>query len=260
MAKSDNSEKQPESIKKNRTWEKIKTVGITAGTFVVGAAVVIGIAAIVVVSGGSALYLGGGIPGRSGNWGSSPSSKNNKPKNPSLYKNEEERGRLKQAAPSMSRNNALLLSTSPKTALLANTSHAGSVGKSAYDSPVNQPKKEKNNPVNMDVRSDLWHKIKTNPWKTLGTALLATAFPAGTIIAGAIVAGVVGKSAYDSHVNHKPEKAKNTPVGGVGSDLLHKIKTKPLENIRYSATSYCISCRNYYCRSYRCWSCRKKCL
>ena len=55
---------------------------------------VIGIAAIVVASGGSALYLGGGIPGRSGNWGSSSSSKNNKPKNPSLYKNEEERGRL----------------------------------------------------------------------------------------------------------------------------------------------------------------------
>lgn len=128
----------------------------------------------------------------------------------------------------MSRNNELLLSTSPKTALLANTSHAGSVGKSAYDSPVNQPKKEKNNPVNMDVRSDLWHKIKTNPWKTLGTALLATAFPAGTIIAGtiiagAIAAGVVGKSAYDSHVNKQSYKAPQTvPHVLHSSTLLHK--------------------------------------
>jgi len=123
----------------------------------------------------------------------------------------------------MSRNNERLLSTSPKTALLANTSHAGSVGKSAYDSPVNQPKKEKNNPVNIGVRSDLLHKIKTNPWKTLGTALLATAFPAGTIIAGAIAAGVVGKSAYDSHVNQQSYKPPQTvPHVLHSSTLLHK--------------------------------------
>ncbi len=56
--------------------------------------------------------------------------------------------------------------------------------------------------------SELGHKIKKNPWKTLGTVLLATAFPAGTIIAGAIATGVVAKSGYDAHVNKKASKAE----------------------------------------------------
>ena len=51
--------------------------------------------------------------------------------------------------------------------------------------------------------SELGHKIKKNPWKTLGTALLATAFPVGTIIAGVIATGVVVKSGYDAYVNKK---------------------------------------------------------
>jgi len=51
--------------------------------------------------------------------------------------------------------------------------------------------------------SELGHKIKKNPWKTIGTVLLATAFPVGTIIAGAIATGVVVKSGYDAHVNKK---------------------------------------------------------
>ena len=222
MAKLENSEKQPEPIKKNRTWEKIKTVGETAGTFLVGAAVVIGIGAIIVASGFTALYLGGGFPGWSGNWGSSSSSKNNKPKSPLLSKSEEERGRLNQVAPmSMSQNNELRLSTSPETAILAHASQARGVGKSTYDSPVIQPEKEKNKPVR-GVGSELWHKIKTNPWKTVGTALLATAFPAGTIIAGAIAAGVVGKSAYDSHVNKQAYKPQTVPHALHSSPFVHK--------------------------------------
>ena len=56
--------------------------------------------------------------------------------------------------------------------------------------------------------SELGHKIKKNPWKTLGTALLATAFPVGTAIAGAIAIGVVAKSGYDSHVNKQSSKAE----------------------------------------------------
>jgi len=85
-----------------------------------------------------------------------------------------------------------------------------------------KPEKAKNAPVS-GVGSDLLHKIKTNPWKTLGTALLATAFPAGTIIAGAIAAGVVGKSAYDSHVNKQSYKAPPTvPHELPSSALLHK--------------------------------------
>ncbi len=171
MAKLENSEKQPEPIKKNRTWEKIKTVGKTAGTFLVGAVVVIGIGAIIVTSGFSALYLGGGFPSRSGNWGSSSSSKR------------------------------------------------------TYNSHVNQPEKAKNTPVR-GVGSELWHKIKTNPWKTLGTALLATAFPAGTIIAGAITAGVVGKSAYDSHVNQQAYKPQTVPPHALHSPtFVHKPST-----------------------------------
>ena len=66
-------------------------------------------------------------------------------------------------------------------------------------------------------------KSKLNPWKTLGTALLATVFPAGTIIAGAIAAGVVGKSAYDSHVNQQSYKAPPTvPHELPSSTLLRK--------------------------------------
>ena len=52
-------------------------------------------------------------------------------------------------------------------------------------------------------RSELMNKIKTNPWKTLGTVLLATAFPVGTAIAGVIATGVVAKSARDVSVNKK---------------------------------------------------------
>jgi len=55
--------------------------------------------------------------------------------------------------------------------------------------------------------SELMHKIKTNPWKTIGTALLATTFPVGTIIAGVIAAGVVAKSGYDSRANRKSSKS-----------------------------------------------------
>ena len=57
--------------------------------------------------------------------------------------------------------------------------------------------------------SELGHKIKKNPWKTLGTVLLATAFPAGTIIAGAIATGVVAKIGYDAHVNKKVNQGKS---------------------------------------------------
>lgn len=47
------------------------------------------------------------------------------------------------------------------------------------------------------------HKVMSNPWKSLGTVLLATAFPAETIIAGAIMAGTLVKSGYDSNQNKK---------------------------------------------------------
>jgi hypothetical protein len=234
MAKLENSEKQPEPIKKNRTWEKIKTVGKTAGTFLVGAVVVIGIGAIIVTSGFSALYLGGGFPSRSGNWGSSSSSKrtyNSHVNQPEKAKNTPVRGvgselwhKIK-TNPWKTLGTALLATVFPAGTIIAGAITAGVVGKSAYDSHVNQPKKAKNTPVR-GVGSELWHKIKTNPWKTLGTALLATAFPAGTIIAGAITAGVVGKSAYDSHVNQQAYKPQTVPPHALHSPtFVHKPST-----------------------------------
>ena len=57
--------------------------------------------------------------------------------------------------------------------------------------------------------AELLHKIKKNPWKTLGTVLLATAFPAGTVIAGTIAAGVVIKSGHDAYVNKNAATAIN---------------------------------------------------
>ena len=65
-------------------------------------------------------------------------------------------------------------------------------------------------------RSELMNKIKKNPWKTLGTALLATAFPVGTVIAGVIATRVVAKSAIDSNFNKNNNLAaattKSTPT------------------------------------------------
>lgn len=81
--------------------------------------------------------------------------------------------------------------------------------------------------------AELLHKIKKNPWKTLGTALLATAFPVGTAIAGAVAVGVVAKSGYDAHVNKKASqgKADSPTPRGMGAELLHKIKKNPWKTV-----------------------------
>lgn len=78
--------------------------------------------------------------------------------------------------------------------------------KSGFPDDVNtQPVKH-----SISVKNELFHKIKKNPWKTLGTVLLATMFPTGTIIAGTIAAGVVAKSGYDAYVNRRNVQ-DNTP-------------------------------------------------
>ena len=61
--------------------------------------------------------------------------------------------------------------------------------------------------------SELMNKIKTNPWKTLGTVLLTTAFPVGTAISGVIATGVVTKSAVDSRRNNASSKEAAPPQG-----------------------------------------------
>ena len=79
--------------------------------------------------------------------------------------------------------------------------------------------------------AELLHKIKKNPWKTLGTVLLATAFPAGTVIAGAIAAGVVAKSGYDAYANKQESSGKSEVPRGMGAELLHKIKKNPWKTL-----------------------------
>ena len=74
--------------------------------------------------------------------------------------------------------------------------------------------------------SELGQKIKNNPWKTLGTVLLAAVFPAGTIIAGAIATAVVAKSGYDAHVNNKVNQGK----GEVSSSTATQTKEDPKRN------------------------------
>ena len=76
------------------------------------------------------------------------------------------------------------------------------------------------------IGSEILDKIKNNPWKTLGTVLLAAAFPAGTIIAGAIATGVVAKSGYDAHVNNKVNQGK----GEVSSSTATQTKEDPKRN------------------------------
>ncbi len=81
--------------------------------------------------------------------------------------------------------------------------------------------------------AELLHKIKKNPWKTLGTVLLATAFPAGTVISGAIAAGVVAKSGYDAYVNKKaaatvnPSGYSSNPSQPVTHKKLYEPKISP---------------------------------
>ena len=75
--------------------------------------------------------------------------------------------------------------------------------------------------------AELLHKIRKNPWKTLGTALFATAFPAGTVIAGAIAVGVVAKSGYDAYSNKKASQGKTDSPRG----KKHKIRKNPWKTL-----------------------------
>ena len=81
------------------------------------------------------------------------------------------------------------------------------------------------------IGSEILDKIKNNPWKTLGTVLLAAAFPAGTIIAGAIATGVVAKSGYDAHVNNKVNQGKGEEPRGMLSELGQNIKNNPWKTL-----------------------------
>ena len=104
-------------------------------------------------------------------------------------------------------------------------------GSQVVQSP--RPKEFEEMPPPRGMGAELLHKIKKNPWKTLGTALLATAFPAGTVIAGAIAVGVVAKSGYDSYSNKKASqgKADSPTPRGMGAELLHKIKKNPWKTL-----------------------------
>jgi len=130
---------------------------------------------------------------------------------------------------------ALLATAFPAGTVIAGAIAVGVVAKSSYDSYSNKKASQgkADSPTPRGMGAELLHKIKKNPWKTLGTALLATAFPVGTAIAGAVAVGVVAKSGYDAHVNKKASqgKADSPTPRGMGAELLHKIKKNPWKTV-----------------------------
>jgi hypothetical protein len=130
---------------------------------------------------------------------------------------------------------ALLATAFPAGTVIAGAIAVGVVAESGYDSYSNKKASQgkADSPTPRGMGAELLHKIKKNPWKTLGTALLATAFPVGTAIAGAVAVGVVAKSGYDAHVNKKASqgKADSPTPRGMGAELLHKIKKNPWKTV-----------------------------
>ena len=122
---------------------------------------------------------------------------------------------------------ALLATAFPAGTVIAGAIAVGVVAKSGYDAYSNKKASQGKTDSPRGMGAELLHKIRKNPWKTLGTALLATAFPVGTAIAGAVAVGVVAKSGYDAYVNKKGSQGKADSPRGMGAELLHKIRKNP---------------------------------
>ena len=129
-------------------------------------------------------------------------------------KGDEPRGMLSELGHKIKKNpwktagTAFVALAFPVGTIIAGTIAAGVVAKSGYDAHANKKASQGKGDEPRGIGAELMHKVAKNPWKTLGTVILATAFPAGTIIAGAIATGVVAKSGYDAHVNKKASKAE----------------------------------------------------
>ena len=252
MAKTGNSEKTTIPAKERTAKDHAKAVGnglLGVGEALLGVGVMVGTVAIIGVSGGLALngsgvtdlfkvgfsFIGDGASRVSSPYGDKP-----KQTQPISQVDEEERRKLEQAKV-LSRSQTREQTTAIEQGQYSGKSNPMPPKQSQMSAPIalkgsqvvqpTQPKEleEKSPPRGMGA--ELLHKIKKNPWKTLGTALLATAFPVGTAIAGAV--GVVAKSGYDAHVNKKASqgKADSPTPRGMGAELLHKIKKNPWKTV-----------------------------
>lgn len=249
MAKTGNSERTTIPAKERTAKDHAKAVGnglLGVGEALLGVGVMVGTVAIIGVSCGSALFMGPGIgdlfaagatlTADGASRVSSPYGDKPKQAQPVSQMDEEERRKLEQAK-ALSRSQTREQTTAREQGQYAGKSNpAGSkqtqmsVPIAVKGSQVVQPPRSKEfeeMPPPRGMGAELLHKIKKNPWKTLGTALLATAFPAGTAIAGAIAVGVVAKSGYDAYVNKKGSQGKTDSPRGMGAELLHKIKKNP---------------------------------
>jgi hypothetical protein len=252
MAKTGNSEKTTIPAKERTAKDHAKAVGnglLGVGETLFGVSVLVGTVALIGVSGGFALsgsgvtdlfkvgfsFIGDGASRVSSPYGDKP-----KQTQPISQVDEEERRKLEQAK-ALSRSQTREQTTAIEQGRYSGKSNPMPPKQSQMSVPIalkgsqvvqpTQPKEleEKSPPRGMGA--ELLHKIKKNPWKTLGTVLLATAFPAGTVIAGAIAAGVVIKSGYDAYANKQESSGKSESPRGMGAELLHKIKKNPWKTL-----------------------------
>ncbi len=230
MAKTGDSERTTIPAKERTAKDHAKAVGnglLGVGETLFGVSVLVGTVALIGVSGGFALngsgvtdlfkvgfsFIGDGASRVSSPYGDKP-----KQTRPISQIDEEERRKLEQAK-ALSRAKTREQTTSIEQGQYSGKSNHMSPKQSQMTVPIAlkgsqvvqppQSKELKEISPPRGMGAELLHKIKKNPWKTLGTVLLATAFPAGTVIAGAIAAGVVIKSGHDAYVNKNAATAIN---------------------------------------------------
>jgi hypothetical protein len=253
MAKTGNTERTTIPEKERTAKDHAKAVGnglLGLGEAALGVGIMVGTIAIVGFSAGSALFMGRGVAdlfsaGASfaadgASRVSSPYGDKPKQTQPISQIDEEERRKLEQAK-ALSRSQTREQTTSIEQGQYSGKSNPTPPKQSQMSVPIAlkgsqvvQPPQSKELEEISPPRGmggELLHKIKKNPWKTLGTVLLATAFPAGTVIAGAIAAGVIAKSGYDAYANKQESSGKSESPRGMGGELLHKIKKNPWKTL-----------------------------
>ena len=252
MAKTGNSEKATVSKGERTAKDHAKAVGnglLGVGEALFGVSVLVGTVALIGVSGGFALngsgvtdlfkvgfsFIGDGASRVSSPYGDKP-----KQVQPVSQMDEEERRKLEQAK-ALARSQTREQTTAIEQGQYSGKSNPAPAKQTQMSVPIAvkgsqvvqlpRSKESEEMPSPRSMGAELLHKIRKNPWKTLGTALLATAFPAGTVIAGAIAVGVVAKSGYDAYSNKKASQGKTDSPRGMGAELLHKIRKNPWKTL-----------------------------
>ena len=257
MAKTGNSEKTTVSKGERTAKDHAKAVGnglLGVGEALLGVGIMLGTVALVGVSGGSALLMGSGVAdlfaagfsltADGASRASSPYGDKPKQVQPVSQMDEEERRKLEQAK-ALARSQTREQTTAIEQGEYSGKSNSAPgkqtqmslpiavKGSQVVQLPRSKESEEMSSPRGMGA--ELLHKIRKNPWKTLGTALLATAFPVGTAIAGAVAVGVVAKSGYDAYVNKKAAATINP--SGYSSNSLQPVSHKKLYEPKISPPS-----------------------